>query len=35
MKIIDTIEVIKSLPLSERTIEGMLYGNAYKILFEP
>ncbi|MFH1125346.1 MAG: amidohydrolase family protein [Pseudomonadota bacterium] len=31
----DNIEVIKSLPLSERTIEGMLYGNAYKILFEP
>ncbi|MBW1903283.1 MAG: amidohydrolase [Deltaproteobacteria bacterium] len=28
------IEAIKSLPLSERTIEAMLYGNAYKILFE-
>ena len=27
------IEVIKSLPLSDRTIEAILYGNANKILF--
>jgi len=31
----DNIEIIKSLPLSDRTIEAMLYGNAYKVLFEP
>lgn len=28
------IEAIKSLPLSDRTIEAILYGNAHKILFE-
>ena len=28
------IEAIKSLPLSDRTIEAILYGNAYRILFE-
>ena len=27
------IEVIKSLPLSDRTIEAILYGNAQRILF--
>ena len=30
----ENIEAIKSLPLSDRTIEAILYGNAYKILFE-
>ena len=29
----ENIEVIKALPLSDRTIEAMLYGNAQKILF--
>jgi predicted TIM-barrel fold metal-dependent hydrolase len=28
------IEAIKSLPLRDRTIEAILYKNAYKILFE-
>jgi predicted TIM-barrel fold metal-dependent hydrolase len=27
------VEAIKSLPLSDRTIEAILYRNAYKILF--
>lgn len=31
----ENIQGIKALPLSDRTIEAMLYGNAYKILFEP
>jgi predicted TIM-barrel fold metal-dependent hydrolase len=30
----DNVEAIKSLPLSDKTIEAMLYGNAYRILFE-
>jgi len=30
----ENIEAIKSLPLSDRTIEAILYGNVYKILFE-
>lgn len=29
----DNIEAIKSLPLTEHTIEAILYGNAYKLLF--
>ncbi|MFH1240862.1 MAG: amidohydrolase family protein [Pseudomonadota bacterium] len=29
------IEAIRSLPLSDRTLEAILYGNAYRILFEP
>ncbi len=29
----ENIEAIKSLPLSDRTIEAMLYRNAYKVLF--
>jgi len=28
------IEIIKSLPLKDRTIEAILYKNAEKILFE-
>jgi len=30
----ENIEAIKSLPLSDRTIEAMLYKNAHKILFD-
>ena len=30
----ENIKAIKSLPLSDRTIEAMLYRNAYKILFK-
>ena len=30
----ENAEAIKSLPLSDRTIEAILYGNAHKILFE-
>ena len=28
------IDAIKSLPLSTKTIQAMLYGNAYRVLFE-
>jgi predicted TIM-barrel fold metal-dependent hydrolase len=28
------VETIQSLPLSDRTIEAILYKNAYRILFE-
>ena len=30
----ENIESIKSLPLSDGTIEAILYGNAHKILFD-